>query len=446
MRRARHASVLLVSLAALVGAPAVAQAGEGSTEHGVNRDRLAKKAEKVVEERRGIEVLKISSCGPTKRKGRPNYSKWVCGWRAEGMWPGQVPYHCAGKARWKRKGNRWIVDKCKNRMQPVAPLLETPNPHPVFGYNDDWIFESPQAYDMLADADATIARTSLPWSGVEANRGAFNWHGTDVMYERLIERGVRPLWSLLDAPCWAQANPGECANGNSKVRPAPQFHDEMADFVVTVAKRYPLSAGVEVWNEPNYPRFWGGWPEPDEYAKMFKQVAGAVHREVPGMPVVTGGLSPHADSDKKAIGFSNFLDKLYKFGAAQQADAIGIHPYPSVGPGQDYLTDARIYLGKIQRVMRKHHDSARPMWATEFGVSTAGPKAFDVNQQATAIVELYEMLRRVQRIDLAIVHRFVEDPELGGREAGFGVVSENLVPKPAYCALVGVRGAASGRC
>ena len=47
---------------------------------------------------------------------------------------------------------------------------------------------------------------------------------------------------------------------------------------------------------------------------------------------------------------------------------------------------------------------------------------------------------------MAIVHRFVENPDLGGREGGFGVVSKNLVPKPAYCALVVAREVTSPDC
>ena len=136
--------------------------------------------------------------------------------------------------------------------------------------------------------------------------------------------------------------------GDNQVRPAQAHYDEMATFAVAVAKRYPESAGIEVWNEPNYPRFWGGWPEPDLYAKMLKEVAGALHAGVPGMPVVSGGLSPHSDSDKHAIGFTNFLERLYELGAAQEADAIGIHPYPGVGPSEDYVADVRVYLGKIR--------------------------------------------------------------------------------------------------
>ncbi len=437
-----------IALAAFaVGAVPATASKPGDTEHGVNRKKLAKKAEQVVEERNGIDVIKISRCGPKKKKGgKPSYSKWVCEWRAEGSYAGDVPYHCAGKAVYKRKKRRWRVDGCNNIMQPMAPLLDSPNPAPIFGFNDNWIFHGNQALDLSNEAGGQVARTSLAWRGIEANRGQYNWWGTDALYEKLQARGMEPLWVIIDAPCWAQPDPGGCAAGNSKLRPSPQYYDEMAEFAVKVAKRYPDSLGIEVWNEPNYPTFWGGWPQPDDYAKMLKTVAGALHSQAPGMPVVSGGLSPHADSDNNAIGFSNFLEALYKHGAAQQADAIGIHPYPGVGPAQDYIGDVRVYLGKIQNVIAKYGDSATPMWATEYGVSTAGPQAFDPDHQGRALAEIHDLLRHVHKVDVAIVHRFVEDPGLGGREAGFGVVSQNLNPKPAFCDIVTMRGHTRAGC
>ena len=166
------------------------------------------------------------------------------------------------------------------------------------------------------------------------------------------------------------------------------------------------------------------------------------------MPVVSGGLSPHADSDKSAIGFSNYLDDLYKRGAIQKADAIGIHPYPGVGPSQDYFSDVRVYLGKVQNVMQAHGDGSRPLWATEFGVSTTGDKAFAPSAQGDALVQLYTLLRSAagMNIPVAVIHRFVEAPGLGGREAGFGMVNKDLSVKPAYCAMSTARGASPQSC
>ncbi len=449
MRRSSIRSIVVAALAALLVCAVPASASQaGDTEHGVNRKKLANKALKLVETRNGIDVLKISRCGPQKKKQGLNFSKWVCEWRAAGEYAGDVPYSCAGKAVWKRKKNRWRVDKCQNQMQPQVPLLDTPGPAPAFGYNDNWIFQSNTALDKANAGGAQIARTSLAWSGVEGQQGSYNWYGSDALYNKLLERGMRPLWVIIDAPCWAQPNPGACESGDSQLHPAKQHTDDFAQFAAIAAKRYPKSAGIEIWNEPNYPLFWGGWPDVDQYAKMLSASADAVHQAQPGMPVVSGGLSPHADSDKSAIGFSNYLDDLYKRGAIQKADAIGIHPYPGVGPSQDYFSDVRVYLGKVQNVMQAHGDGSRPLWATEFGVSTTGDKAFAPSAQGDALVQLYTLLRSAagMNIPVAVIHRFVEAPGLGGREAGFGMVNKDLSVKPAYCAMSAARGADPSSC
>jgi len=444
MRRGRSTTGIVLSLAAMLCFAPAAGAAPKPGSHGVSRAKLAAEAERVTEERNVIAVRKISRCTPAKRNGRVNYGKWTCFWRAEGLHPGEVPYACAGKARWKANKGSWRVDGCANAMQPQAPLLSVPNPDPIFGFNDNWIFLGDNALDASRVAGGQVVRTSIPWSGVEATRGELNWYGSDELYRRLQERGMRPLWVLIGAPCWAQANPGACANGKDELRPAAHRYGELADFAVKVAQRYPNSLAIEVWNEPNYPRFWGGPPEPERYADMLKTVGGALQSET-SMTVVSAGLSPHSDNDTSgSIGYQEFLIELYDRGAIQYADAIGIHPYPGVGPNEDYIGDVRVQLGKIQNVLQRNGDSDRPLWATEFGVSTTGPHAFEPNHQGSALVELYELMRHINRIDLAIVHRFVEDTRLGGRENGFGVLNSNLVPKPAYCALAAVRGKSLG--
>jgi hypothetical protein len=442
MRRGFSTAIVLAALTALlVGVGAALASAPGETEHGVNRAKLIAEAQRVIAERNAITIKKISRCGPAKKGGRLIFSKWVCEWRAEGLYPGQVPYACAGKAVWKRKANSWRVDPCVNQRQPEAPLLDAPNAAPIFGFNDNWIFQPNAALDMLDDTQSDVARVALSWRGVEADQGKYNWYGSDQLYQKLLDRGMEPLWVLIDAPCWAQSDPQSCAAGKGDLHPSPQYYDEMADFAVLAAKRYPQSIGFEVWNEPNYPLYWGGPPEPNDYANMLSTVADALHEQAPGTTVVSGGLSPHSDNDTSgAIGFRDFLISMYDNGAAQKADAIGIHPYPGVGPTEDYIGDVRVYLGKIQNVLARYNASATPLWATEFGASTTGPDSFTEEQQAKALTDLYDLFRHVNWIQLAIVHRFVENPDLGSREAGFGMVSQNLVPKPAFCAVNEVRG------
>ena len=450
MRSRRFAALICASFTAtLVAVPAAGASQPGDTEHGVDRKKLMAKAEQVVEERNGIEVLRISKCGPQKRKGKLNYGTWICLWRAEGTYAdGDIDYACAGRAVYKRKTKAWVVDRCENTRQPMAPLLTTPNPPLTFGFNENWITAPISALDLLEDSQSEIARTSLPWSAIETSRGSYNWYGPDLFYPRALARGFRPLWVLIAAPCFAQADPSACAAGDNRLHPTQQYYDEFAKFAATAAARYPGSAGFEIWNEPNYPKYWGGPPDPAAYADMLKTVADAIHEVDPEMTVVSAGLSPHADTDTSGSdGFREFLIEMYERGAATKADAIGIHPYPGVGPDEDYLKDVRVHLGKVQNVMDRYGDGSRPLWATEFGASTGGDQAYSPEAAGTAIAELLEMFRRIRGIELAVVHRFIEDPAQAGREGGFGVLNKNLTPKPAFCDVAAVRGVTvSGVC
>jgi hypothetical protein len=179
---------------------------------------------------------------------------------------------------------------------------------------------------------------------------------------------------------------------------------------------------------------------------MLETVADALHQQVPGTTVVSAGLSPHSDNDTSgSIGFRDFLIDMYERGAAQKADAIGIHPYPGVGPDEDYVTDVRVYLGKVQNVMDRYNDSSRPLWATEFGASTDGDQGYDPEQAAKAVTDLMDLFRHIRGIELTIIHSFV-DPKLDGREGGFGMLDRNLDPKPAFCAVNAARGVTPSVC
>ncbi|HEX2128034.1 MAG TPA: hypothetical protein VHF58_02335 [Solirubrobacterales bacterium] len=411
----------------------------------VIRAKAVKRAERVVEQRNAIDVLKVSRCRPRRSaRGKLNLGRWRCHWYAAGEFTGRVPYQCSGKARWKRRKRAWRVDPCVNVLPPYAPLRDVPNPHPMFGFNDDWHQRMARAtnedaltvLDRLDDVGADTVRIAVYWNSVEQDRGEFQWTESDLLDVIFEVSGIRPLWVVLGAPCWAQE--GTCRGGVAP--PAPTHVDEYGRFAAEVASRYPRSAGIEIWNEPNYPRFWGdARPDPDRYGAMLTTAAAQIRQAVPSMPVVSGGLAPYADTDPSAIGYRAYLERLYVLGAAQHADAIGIHPYPLVGPNQDYIGDVRIQLGRIQIEMQKAGDSA-PMWATEFGVSTTGPNAFPAEAQGPALAQLYDTFRHTERIDLAIIHRLIDAPHLGGNEAGFGILDDELEPKPAFCSVAQVRG------
>jgi hypothetical protein len=387
---------------------------------------------------RGIEVENISSCSP---KGGGTY---ICRWRADGFFPGEVPYLCVGRSRYNAKSNQWNIGGCHNRLEPQVPLLPEAGPRPAFGYSEDWL-RNPAKLGALASGGGTVARAGMLWEGVEVSPGYFEWRGYDELYQRMLSLGIRPLWVLYAAPCWAQSNPQKCEGGKDKVHPSRDNYGALASFGAMVAQRYPQAIAIEVWNEANWKVFWGDEPDPTAYGEMVKAVAPAIHAANPAMPVITAGLSPHITTKRSVIAYRKFLRRAYATGGPQLADAIGAHPYPSRLHHQDFLGNVRAHLHRYRAVMAANGDAGKPIWVTEVGITTAGTKAYSPDQQADALSKIYTLLRRIENVPVVIFHRFLDDGNSGApNEHGYGVLDANGDPKPAYCAVAEAVGVTCG--
>jgi len=414
-----------VSAVVLVCALAMALAGASQSEAKPSDSELAQSLAAELAEQ-GIEVDNVSSCRP--QNGGDVY---ICKWRAEGFFPGEVPYLCAGRSRFHVKSNSWDIGGCHNRLEPQVPLQAEPGPHPQFGFNEDW-HANLGKLDELADTGANVARTGLYWEAVDHS----GWGTFDAMYQDMLARGVRPLWVIQAAPCWAQGK--KCRQGS---HPSEDHYGEFAAFAAQAAQRYPQSLGIEVWNEPNYDIYWGGAADPQAYGRMVAAVVPAVKAANPAMPVVTAGLSPHINSEKDAMAYKKFLRRAYRTGGPQMADAIGAHPYPNRLYTQDYLGNVRTHLFRYESVMGQNGDGDKPIWVTETGISTAGNEAFTEEHQAEGLARIYTQFLRIANVPVVVFHRFVDQPDSSkDNERGYGVLNGGGGRKAAYCAIAQARG------
>jgi hypothetical protein len=417
------ALVVVAAFALLAAAPEGAGAAKYS-------DKKLKKLLKKELAAQGLTAKGISSCTP---KGKKRY---VCRWRAKGTFPGDIPYECAGRAKFSVKGKKWTIDQCQNINEPMMPLGPL-QPHPMFGFNEDWNLHLDK-FDLIPGIGANIARQGLFWGAVERNPGAgYDWSEMDAIYNGFLARGIRPLWVLYDGPCWAQT--GACQPG---AHPAEEFYDEMAAWAAAAALRYPEAIGFEIWYEPNFRLYWGGDPDPESYARMVQAVAPAIKAADPTVPVLTAALSPHINNDQNAMAYPEFLRRVYDTGAPLLTDAIGTHPYPNRRYIEDYLGNIRVNLYRTFQIMESHGDAAKPIWVTETGVSNTGEdESFTPDQQADALAKIYDLLRRIAHpIPVVVYHRFRDKPnDPRVKEQGYGVVNPDGSLKPAYCSIAAAR-------
>jgi GH35 family endo-1,4-beta-xylanase len=110
-------------------------------------------------------------------------------------------------------------------------------------------------FDQMNTLRATWIRADFEWSGIESSKGNFTWAKTDVAVDRAIAHGIDVLATLDYTPSWARTN-------QTSDHYPPDAPADFAAFAKATVLRYKDRVHHwEIWNEPNYWRFW--LPEPD---------------------------------------------------------------------------------------------------------------------------------------------------------------------------------------
>jgi polysaccharide biosynthesis protein PslG len=292
-------------------------------------------------------------------------------------------------------------------------------------------------FDLMAAMKVTWIRTDFDWSGIESQRGQFNWDYPDRVVREASARGINVIALMAYTPAWARPP------GTTTHVPPDQVAD-YANFARAAAERYaPLGVRTwEIWNEPNTSDFWQPRPDPDRYGQLFRATAEAVRGVDPGATLLTAGLTRGADSaDGTTISQLTYLDRLYANGSAQLASAIAIHPYsfpwlPSEHPRA--LVGGFHDLPVLHDLMVRHGDGGKKIWITEFGAATGTALgAVSGTDQAGTIVQAR---RQVQFWDWAgpLIYYELRDEgtDRNDLQQNFGVLRRDLSLKPAAKALM----------
>ncbi len=411
------------------------------TTKGVHKEVTSSSTPGLAQPDQGPQV-KVSSCKQLRVHHR--LSGFKCSWSAQGELPGIVPFRCAGKAKLKANGRKLKrLDGCDNNLEAQAPLLA--DHHPVaFGYYEDWTAH-PGLFDELAEGGAGIARVDLDWRTLQPTQNAapanWDWGPTDAIYNSMLAVGVRPVFTFIDAPCWAAA--GTCGGSVN-----PPAQDHLADYgaaAAQIALRYPQAAGIEIWLEPNNTPFWGAAPDPGRYADLVRATTSAVRATGSSMPLITGGLAPGAAASTK-LEFGEFLAQALAHGGIETADAIGFDavtdtPFTSPDdPTAGYLGRLRVQIQELHAKLASA-GAQRPIAILELAYSTSGDGAYSEDQQSQALSASLGVLRRIADVPLAIVSRLYDNGD-GSKVEGFGVLHQNGSPKTAYCRLASDAGVA----
>lgn len=312
---------------------------------------------------------------------------------------------------------------------------------PLFGFNEG-VRPETEGIDLIAESGATFVRVPMSWAAIERNPGERNFRVFDEIADKLEAEGLRPLWVLTGAPCWAAA--ASCEDEDGLLAPDERFFGAYAEVAADVAQRYPEAIGLEVWNEPNIPKFWGPKPDARQYRGLLSATADRVHESGSDVPVVLGGPSPTtkrlAELDPDKIEFVPFILETLRGSDPPEIDAVGIHPYSLAQPGDPIEQTILLFERARDAALKVAPDT--PIWVTEVGLTTAGSSAVSEQEQADGLAEIYDALA-AGGAEVIAVHRFFDqaNPPFPF-EAGFGVVADDgSSRKPSFCSLAMASGA-----
>ena len=290
-----------------------------------------------------------------------------------------------------------------------------------------------QLTSQLTSLHAESQRWQLDWQAVEPfapvdGEHSYYWNDFDPMYQADIAAGIKPLIIVTNAPKWAwptnaPTGPGSPGWGFPPGRRAPR---RLGGVPRRGRRRYPQAAGIEVWNEPNHPAYWGrGYSS--NYSRpclLLAAAAARLRRRQVGRPRDAGDRRrPRqlAGHQRRNVAALDFAKAMFANGAADYMDAISIHPYPQSFAVFNYTL---FTLGIDQmRTARETVGASTPIWVTEVGVSTTGADAISESDQASALTDIFHWIQTQADIEAFFVHALSEpDQDTTSAEMGYALM------------------------
>ncbi len=302
---------------------------------------------------------------------------------------------------------------------------------------------------MMGDAGVQWVRASMNWATLEPNsKGVLDpWWMPELDYavQKARAAGLQVLMPISDGvPYWASADPArytDAAGQHWNKQWKPGTFQDYADFATTIVNRYKAFGvhSYEVWNEPNYERFWPSGPNPADYTAMLRATYPAIKQADPSATVVMGGLSGNDYT---------FLQGVYNAGGGAYFDVAAVHPYTNnVDPTQcwyepgttRYAKFAFCGIEEVHNTMLANGDS-RNLWLTEMGWSTSNlVNGVSEAAQADYLTKAFTKVESYPYVANSFWYSFRNnwwtnnDPT--DLEANYGIVRIDFSLKPAYNAL-----------
>lgn len=181
----------------------------------------------------------------------------------------------------------------------------------------------------------------------EKGRPRCSWQYVDMVYDALLERGIKPFVELSFMPSALASGDKTVFWWKANVTP-PKDYDKWGSLIFAFVKHLEERYGreevaswyFEVWNEPNHPAFFGGTRQ--DYFRLYEVTARAVKAVCPGYRV--GGPATAAGD----AWISEFI--AFCHDNRVPSDFVSTHIYGVEG-AFDEFGDSVLYLSKNRKLI-----------------------------------------------------------------------------------------------
>lgn len=305
------------------------------------------------------------------------------------------------------------------------------------------------------------------WDDLEHDyKGAFDWRESDRVVRAAQAGGFKLIARLDFQPWWTRED--EVRNG------PPREPQDFADFAYAFAARYGAGSrigrvhAIQIWNEPNTGREWGGEPITPAAAKTYVRLLGLAYHAIkgadPSIAVLAGGLALTGHSDPSCCQPDDeYLGWLYDAGLKGKFDALGVNANvqcpcvadaPGSVPGFEHPSFYFRRVEQLRQIMVARGDADRQIWLTEFGWNTnhRDPSyawhATTEERKGELIVEAYQFARANWRPWIGVMALWtladpawsLEDENVWDDEQFFWAITDpDGTPRPAFYRLAQAR-------
>jgi hypothetical protein len=205
--------------------------------------------------------------------------------------------------------------------------------------------------------------------------------------------------------------------------------------------RYVDYVSRQLGNRVNFYEIWNEWDleapsDPQlslDYVKLVQETAPLLRRNtrnLTGTPakILAGAVTP----DGMRFGFA---DKLIESGALDLVDGLSVHPYAHCSANDGNTPEAWVrWMSSYEQHVRAKAGRDVPLYLTEMAwPSHQGPCGKSEVTQALYMARIFFLARTVPNIQGMWWYDLYNDgPDRYDQEHNFGLLNEDLSPKPAY--------------